>query len=51
MSSICHSGEENHRQEDKQAKGNKRKRAKNNLQWPWEKEPGDTKEVVTLRAI
>lgn len=46
MSSICCSHEESCRQEDKQAKRNKRKRAKNNLQWHWEMEPGDTKEVV-----
>lgn len=48
MSSIRCSDEENHRQEDKQAKRNKRKRAKKNLLWPWEKDPRDTKEDVTL---
>lgn len=48
MGSICCSDEENCRQKDKQAKRNKRERAKNNLLWPWEKDPGDAEENVTL---
>lgn len=42
------SDEENCRQEDKQAKRNKGKRRKKNLLWPWEKDPGDTEEDVSL---
>jgi len=48
MSSVCSSDEDTCRQEDKQSKRNKRKRAKKNLLWPWEKDPGDTKQDVTL---